>query len=301
MIDQTQTDAGPLATVRAYLAGWNAHDAAAVAATFAPGGTYVDPTLQGPLPGEAVGMYVDGLVSAFPDLAFHIEGTWVAGDRVTVQWRMCGTNTGLLPGAPQPTGGTVDLPGVDVITVGPDGITAVVGYFDQKTMVEQLGMQALVMPRDEGPMHFGISLRTDLGRTAVPGALTMTFADVADEAEAAELQQYSEPVIGAFMEDPGFLGIVASLSGGRGHTLGAWTSPETAISAVARNRAHTDGMARMNARDGLARNGLTSIWVPLRINAQLPRCTCGEKVRLEPGVESARCACGESVEVTSYI
>lgn len=66
---------------------------------------------------------------------------------------MRGTNTGLLPDAPQPTHGTVDLPGVDVITVGPDGITSVVGYVDQKTMVEQLGMQALVMPRDEGPMH----------------------------------------------------------------------------------------------------------------------------------------------------
>lgn len=64
--------------------------------------------LPGPLPGEAVGMYVDGLVSAFPDLGFHIEDTWAAGDRVTVQWRMRGTNTGLLPGAPQPTNGTVD-------------------------------------------------------------------------------------------------------------------------------------------------------------------------------------------------
>lgn len=301
MIEQTTTGAGPLAGVRAYLAGWNTHDGGAVAATFAPGGTYVDPTLPGRLPGEAVGMYVDGLVSAFPDLAFHVEGMWASGERVTVQWRMRGTNTGLLPGAPQPTGGTVDLPGVDVITVGPDGITEVVGYFDQKTMVEQLGLQALVMPRDEGPMHFGISLRTDLGRTAVPGALTMTYADVADEAEVAELQQRSEQVVGAFLEEPGFLGIVASLSGGRGHTLSAWTSPDAAISAVGRNRAHTAGMARMHARDGLARNGLTSIWVPYRINAQLPRCACGEKVRLEPGAASARCACGATVEVTSWI
>jgi hypothetical protein len=39
---------------------------------------------------------------------------------------------------PQPTGGTCDLPGVDVITVGLGGIVSVVGYFDQKTFVEQL-------------------------------------------------------------------------------------------------------------------------------------------------------------------
>lgn len=188
-----------------------------------------------------------------------------------------------------------------MIAVGPVGIESVVGYFDQKTMVEQLGMQALVMPADEGPMHFGTSLRTDLGRTALPGALTMTWAEVAGPAEEAELQQRGEQVIGAFMEEPGFLGVVATMSGGCGHTLTAWTSPETAIPAVARNRAHTDGMARMNTRDGLARNGMTSIWVPLRVNAQLPRCSCGEKVRSEPGAEWARCACGETAEVTTWI
>ncbi|MGH3787483.1 MAG: hypothetical protein ACRDRG_13230 [Pseudonocardiaceae bacterium] len=33
------------------------------------------------------------------------------------------------PGASNPTGGTCDLPGIDVITVGSDGIISVVSYF----------------------------------------------------------------------------------------------------------------------------------------------------------------------------
>lgn len=129
----------------------------------------------------------------------------------------------------------------------------------------------------------------------------MTHADVADEAEAAELNRRSEEVIGIFMQDPDFLGIVATLSGRRGHTLSAWTSPEAAVAAVARNRAHTDGMARMMAAGCLARNGLTSIWVPMRINEQMPRCACGERVRLAVGAGSAQCACGATVRVTPYI
>jgi hypothetical protein len=76
---------------------------------------------------------------------------------------MRGTNTGLLPGIPDPTGATCDLPGIDVITIGDAGIVSVVGYFDQKTFVEQLGLQALIVPANEPPMVFamgGSSIRS---------------------------------------------------------------------------------------------------------------------------------------------
>jgi hypothetical protein len=46
-------------------------------------------------------------------------------------------------------GGRTDLPGVDVITVGPDGIRSVVGYFDQLTMLAQLGVDLQVGPPQE--------------------------------------------------------------------------------------------------------------------------------------------------------
>ena len=63
---------------------------------------------------------------------------------VFVPWRLQGTFTGPLPGMPGPTGATFDLPAVDVITVGPEGIVSVVGYFDQKTYLEQLGLQVVI-------------------------------------------------------------------------------------------------------------------------------------------------------------
>lgn len=43
-----------------------------------------------------------------------------------------------------------------------------VGYFDQKTFIEQLGLQALIVPEDEWLLHYGIAVRTDLGITQCP-------------------------------------------------------------------------------------------------------------------------------------
>jgi steroid delta-isomerase-like uncharacterized protein len=127
-------------TVRCYLHGWNDHDGEAVAATFAASGTYADPTLPAPLPKAAIADYVTGLTTAFPDLVFVTDEFIVDGDRVVIPWRMQGTNAGPMPGLPEPTGRRCDLPGVDVVTVGPHGIDSVVGYFDQKTFLEQLGL-----------------------------------------------------------------------------------------------------------------------------------------------------------------
>jgi steroid delta-isomerase-like uncharacterized protein len=129
-----------------YLRGWNEHDGEAVAATFTDGGTYADPTLPEPLPKAAIAGFVSALVSALPDLVFISEDVVGEGPRAYLRWRLQGTNTGLLPGLPAPTGRRVDLPGVDVIEVGPDGITSLVGYFDQKTFLEQFGLRMDVVP-----------------------------------------------------------------------------------------------------------------------------------------------------------
>src|SRR5438067_8040896 len=149
--------------VEAYAEAWNAHDGAAVAALVS--GSYHDPTLPAPISGDELAAYVDGLCAAFPDLHFdHAEEPVVAGDRVVAPWRMRGTNDGApLPGAPAPTGGTCDLSGLDVITVDGDRVASVQGYFDQKTFVEQLGLQAIVAPADAWPTSFGLATRVDLG------------------------------------------------------------------------------------------------------------------------------------------
>ncbi|GAA4683484.1 hypothetical protein GCM10023215_17340 [Pseudonocardia yuanmonensis] len=126
--------------IRAYVDGWNAHDGPTVLATFGPGGTYVDPSLPGPISDDAIAGYVAGLATAFPDLRFTVDELIVEGPRVVMPWRMQGTNTGPMPDLPEPTGRTCDVSGIDVITIGPDGISSIVGYFDQKTFADQLGL-----------------------------------------------------------------------------------------------------------------------------------------------------------------
>ena len=73
---------GSLEIAQAYFEAWNAHDGAAVRATFDRAGTYVDPTLPGPIGAEHIVGYVAGLIAAFPDLNFVIENVVVDGDRV---------------------------------------------------------------------------------------------------------------------------------------------------------------------------------------------------------------------------
>lgn len=294
MTDQLRAYSPPTEVARAYLQAWNDHDGAAVARLFAPKGTYVDPTLPGPLSGDAITMYVAGLVAAFPDLVFVVEGISVDGDRVTAQVRMQGTNTGPLPGAPKPTGGRCDLPNADLITVGPEGITSVVGYFDQKTFAEQLGLQAVIVPKDEWPMYFGVSARTDLGITTVPGAITMTWIDEPDQDRTAS-------VVEALSSEQGFIGFVGANSHNRGHTLAAWASPEAAEAAISRNSLHRQAEEDFMA-GRLGRHVFTSLWIPHRLNDQIGTCPdCGRMLPIASGAPSVQCACGGEVAVTSYI
>lgn len=280
----------------AYTGAWNAHDGAGVARVVT--GSYVDPTLPGPLRGDDIATMVDGLCAAFPDLRFEETGPpLVAGDRMVLQWRMRGTNSGApLPGAPAATGGTVDLPGVDVVSLDQGQIRDVVGYFDQKTFVEQLGLQAHLTPQDEWPVQYGISLRVDIDRREVPGALTFTWIDLAN-GEDGELIGRSQEIVMALASEPGFLGFGATTVGPRFSTVTAWTSPEAAEAAMARARPHQEAMARVE-RDGFGQRGFTSFWQPYRVNEQRSRCTeCGAWTAV-----GAACSCGApAVDATPYL
>lgn len=289
----------PETAVDAYFAGWNAHDGAAVAA--AVDGTYVDPTLPAPIRGDDLAAYVDGLCAAFPNLSFVMEPLLVDGSTVVARWRMIGTNDGApLPGAPAPTNGAIDLAGLDVITTRDGRVVDVVGYFDQKTFVEQLGLQAIVMPADSWPVEFGIATRVDIGHMTVPGAVSFTWIDVAPE-ETAELQQRSQEIVTALASDPAFIGFRGASTGNRFATTTFWTSPEAAVAALGRNRPHDEAMSRL-WQDGFGGRGFTSIWQPYKVNQQFGACAeCGAYVALELGAESAACECGAEVALTSYV
>ena len=282
-----------------YFDAWNAHDGAAVARTVT--GTYVDPTLPTPIKGDDLAANVDGLCAAFPDLHFVVESTNVDGNTVIARWRMQGTNNGTpLPGAPAPTNGSIDLAGIDVITTNDGQVVDVIGYFDQKTFVEQLGLQAIVMPKDEWPTSFGSAIRVDLGNTTVPGAISFTWIETDDP---TKLQQDTQEIVTALASDPAFIGFRSMGGANRFCTFTLWTSPQAAEAALARNAPHNRAMDdhwQHAAYGGMA--GFTSIWQPYRLNDQFGTCAeCAAYVRIHPGDSTATCDCGATVEVASYL
>ena len=143
------TPGHPTEFAQAYLRAWADGDADAVSQQFAPDGTYFDPNLPAPLGKGEIAEFVATLVTAFPDLTFEYDSISSDDNRVIAQWRMKGTHTGPMPGLPEPTGRTVDLPGVDVITVGPEGITSSVNYLDRITFFNQLGLEVQIVPADQ--------------------------------------------------------------------------------------------------------------------------------------------------------
>jgi hypothetical protein len=52
---------------------------------------------------------------------------------------MTGTHEGSFQGLP-PTGETIEIEGVDIVTITDEGITSINGYFDQSAVMSQLGL-----------------------------------------------------------------------------------------------------------------------------------------------------------------
>jgi steroid delta-isomerase-like uncharacterized protein len=126
-----------------YTDAWNDHDPDAVVAQFAPGGTYVDSSLDEPLSRAEVPDFVAETVAAFPDVRFT-ERRVITEDSnehlvLTAEWTMTGTHDGSFQGLP-PTGETIEIEGVDIVTITDDGITSITGYFDQSAVRDQLGL-----------------------------------------------------------------------------------------------------------------------------------------------------------------
>jgi hypothetical protein len=95
------------------------------------------------------------------------------------RWRLHG-----LP----PLGGSLALPGVDLVTVENGKIVAVERHFDRQTMAEQLGFQVIVQPGSDGIWQLGYSWRATAGSTAEPGAISLTWTDVRSREEAEQLE-----------------------------------------------------------------------------------------------------------------
>lgn len=287
-----------LEVAQQYINAWNAHDPDAIVATFAPGGTYQDPTTDGPLSGEAIGQYAGGLMAAFPDLSFEVVSEAEAGeDTVAAQWLMKGTNSAPFMGGP-PTNKTVALPGADFITVEGDKVKSVQGYFDQKTLIDQLGLQTIVQPFEIGPVQFGNSVRMNLGHSTKPGAMSLTWITPRSVEEREKIRGYSQQIMQEMPSTDGFLGTMLAASDHRMFTTTAWTDAD-APGKMMREGAHNEAMRAFFSGD-LGSAAMTSVWEPVRFNGPHVRCTSCEQMS-DLSKSDGNCACGETLpEVPPY-
>lgn len=280
-----------------YFDAWNSHDAAAIVATFAPGGTYVDPTTPGPLTGEAIGHYAAGLWSAFPDLQFEIVSTAPAGEgKVAAQWIMRGTNHGSMFGLP-PSGKCVELAGADFVVVEDAGLRAVTGYFDSATLPRQLGLQTIVQPHQIGPFTFGKSTAVQSGNQAIPGGLSFTALTLRNPTEEEIVRNYSRQIATEMLGIPGFISFTGITVGQRMLTVSSWESTD-APKQLMQGGTHKESMRHFYS-DGHYHGGVTSVWAPVRVSYMARCASCGKMHRQSQPI--TQCSCGAALSTPTNI
>jgi steroid delta-isomerase-like uncharacterized protein len=113
---------------------YNAHDADALAASYAEGATYSDSRAGEAFTGKAIVNYAKAVWAAYPDASVELITIADTGrGLVAAQWVLRGTT---------PTGRTVTLPGASFTQVNGDKILSEQTYFDRQILLEQLGLKA---------------------------------------------------------------------------------------------------------------------------------------------------------------
>jgi steroid delta-isomerase-like uncharacterized protein len=118
---------------------WNAHDADAVAAVFAPDAVLREAGQAEPIRGrDAIRARAAALFAAFPDLRLERLELVIDGDRHADRWLMTGTHRGPLFGIPA-TGRPVRVEGATFTRLADGGLVAEdVHYSDVAGVLAQL-------------------------------------------------------------------------------------------------------------------------------------------------------------------
>jgi hypothetical protein len=151
------------------------------------------------------------------------------------------------------------------------------------------------------PILAGSCVRADVTESRPPGALALTWIDVADDAENRSVDEQGERILGELLSAPGFLGFVGTTIGRRGHTISVWDSRTAAESGIAHSPTHRRAR-RAFRRGSLGDGGFTSLWTPYRMNAQYVRCSeCSTLVTLQPPWTAVQCTCGAIVRPAPFL
>ncbi|GAA4536433.1 MULTISPECIES: ester cyclase [Nonomuraea] len=271
--------------VEAQLAAWSAGDPAAVAATVA---SYADPDSGGVLSGDGLAGYAARVLGRFAGQRFLVERMVGGEDEVAVFWTLRADHRGAYLGMPA-TNGTVTVSGTDLVTLDHDGAHVRRSY-DRLALAEALGYAARFVPAADETRQYGMSARVPTGRTERPGALVLTWLEIRDDAEAADVDLLSVEIVKSLRASRGFLGAATFDAGDRKFTLSAFDRPESLRAVHA--RPHQRAMRRF-FRSGLCTRVHTSVWYPAsaRDYARCPSCAAVVATR-----EGAACACGWTPE-----
>ena len=126
--------------VKRYFDAWDQRNVDAILATFAEGGTYCDPATEKEITGQEIGEYAQSLFDAFPDMSVELISSVEASNGViAAPWLIFGTNDGPIMGNP-PTNKKVVIQGCDFIKTEGGLLTTVVGTWDTKDLLAQLGL-----------------------------------------------------------------------------------------------------------------------------------------------------------------
>jgi steroid delta-isomerase-like uncharacterized protein len=119
---------------------WNSHDADAILALYADGGTYSAPRAGKELTGKAIADYAKAVWTAYPDMSIEIVSRGdTGGGLIASQWVLHGTHNGPYFDGTPPTGRTLTLPGASFTQVENGKIRYERTYTDRQTVTEQLG------------------------------------------------------------------------------------------------------------------------------------------------------------------
>jgi hypothetical protein len=83
--------------------------------------------------------YYDNFLTGFSNIEFNIVNVFGQGDQIVKHWNFKGTNTGKFFGMP-PTGKTVDIYGVTLVTMKNGKIAQEQDFFDNMIFLQQLGI-----------------------------------------------------------------------------------------------------------------------------------------------------------------
>ncbi len=107
----------------------------------------------------------------------------------------------------------------------------------------------------------------------VPTIIALTWIMGRNEAERDRVRVHSGQIVGDFLKEPGFIGIVTGFAGERGFTCTALQDEASLHRALDQHHARAKQDFRTS---GLSPSIWTSVWKPHHINRLWVRCTTCE-------------------------